>query len=134
MIVEGLNCELKQLGEDKDFAGVWIQEEKPLLVTTDITLVDPSDLEPTPFEWRFTEEGEKVRVSTRTGRIIPMPPSMEETKDYKTKATYREQPKDTTANLIKEITFQPKLKTFEMEIMENMDIKEDRIPPKSYWY
>ena len=28
---------------------------------------------PTPIEWKFTEEGEKVRVSSRTGRIIPKP-------------------------------------------------------------
>ena len=24
------------------------------------------------MEWRYTEEGEKVRVSARTGRIIPL--------------------------------------------------------------
>lgn len=108
--------------------------EQPLLVTTEISLVDPSDLKPTTFEWRYTQEGQKVRVSTRTGRIIPFPASMEETKDYKTKATYKEQPKDTVADVIKEITFQPKLRTFEMDIMENMGIKEDRIPPKTYWY
>lgn len=59
---------------------------------------------------------------------------MEETKDYKTKATYKEQPKDTGAEVIKEITFKPKLKTFEMDIMESMGIKEDRVPHKTYWY
>lgn len=25
------------------------------------------------MEWKYTEEGEKVRVSVRTGRIIPKP-------------------------------------------------------------
>lgn len=29
---------------------------------------------------------------------------------------------------------QPALKTFEMDIMEQMNIKEDRIPKKFYWY
>lgn len=29
---------------------------------------------------------------------------------------------------------QPKLKTFEMDIMDEMDIKEDRVPKKHYWY
>ena len=29
---------------------------------------------PTEVEWRFTEEGEEVRVSARTGRIVPLPP------------------------------------------------------------
>ena len=30
--------------------------------------------QPTEVEWRFTEEGEEVRVSARTGRIVPLPP------------------------------------------------------------
>lgn len=132
--VEGLNCKLKSMGKTKDFPGVYIQEEQPLLVTSEVALVDPSDLTATPFEWRFTEEGKKVRVSTRTGRIIPIPPSMEETIDYKSKASYAEQPKDTKANDVAEVTFQPKLKTFEMDIMDEMGIKEDRVPAKSYWY
>ena len=38
------------------------------------------------------------------------------------------------ASVIEEITFQPKLSTFEMDIMEEMGIEEDRIPKKSYWY
>lgn len=41
-----------------------------------------------------------MRVSTRTGRIIPIPKMAEETPDYKTKATYVEQDKDTTADLV----------------------------------
>lgn len=134
VIVEGLNCELQQMGDDKDFEGVWVQSEKPLLVTSEISLVDPSDLLPTTFEWRYTEDGQKVRVSIRTGRIIPIPPSMEETYDYKTKSTYKEQPKDTTADNASEITFKPALKTFEMDIMDKLNIKEERVPPVSYWY
>jgi len=43
----------------------------------------------TAIEWRYTEAGEKVRVSVRTGRIIPIPKAAEETYDYKTKATYK---------------------------------------------
>lgn len=30
--------------------------------------------EPTEVEWRYTEEGERVRVSLRSGRILPVPP------------------------------------------------------------
>lgn len=26
------------------------------------------------MEWRYTEEGERVRVSLRSGRILPVPP------------------------------------------------------------
>ncbi|XP_068893522.1 large ribosomal subunit protein uL24m [Tenebrio molitor] len=132
--VEGLNCVLEKMGERKDFAGVHMQMEKPLLVTNQVALVDPSDLQATSVEWRFTEDGSEVRVSTRTGRIIPIPATAEETVDYKTKATYKEQPKDTKANDVTQITFEPGLKTFEMDIMDVMNIKEDRIPAKYYWY
>lgn len=134
VIVEGLNCKLKKMGGTKDFPGMYVQEEQPLLVTTDISLVDPSDLSATSFEWRFTEEGKKVRVSTRTGRIIPFPATMEETIDYKSKRTYKEQPKDTKEEDVAVVTFEPQLKTFEMDIMDSMGIKEDRVPPKSFWY
>lgn len=49
-------------------------------------------------EWRYTEDGERVRVSVRTGRVIPIPKLAEETPDYKTKVTYKEQDKDTVAD------------------------------------
>lgn len=97
-------------------------------------MVDPSDMLPTEFEWRFTEEGKEIRVSLRTGREIPIPQSAEETYDYKTKETYREHEKDTKAPDAEAITFFPKLRTFEMDIMEEMGIKEDKTPAKTYWY
>ncbi|XP_065169036.1 large ribosomal subunit protein uL24m [Atheta coriaria] len=134
VIVEGLNTKLKSLAEDKNFAGVFIQTEQPLLVTTEVALVDPSDLKSTPIEWRYTEEGEKVRVSLRSGRIIPVPASMEETIDYKSKKSYKEQAKDTLADDASAITFQPALKTFEMDILESMGVKAEGTPPKTYWY
>lgn len=46
--------------EKKKFPGITIQSEAPLLVTTDVKLVDPETLKPTEIEWRFTEEGDKV--------------------------------------------------------------------------
>lgn len=43
---------------------------------------------PTKAVWRYTDEGEEVRVSVRSGRIIPMPEMAEETYDYKEKRYY----------------------------------------------
>jgi len=60
VIVEGLNTEIKMMGATKGFPGFALRWEKPLLVTTDIKLVDPSDLKATDFDWRYTEDGEKV--------------------------------------------------------------------------
>lgn len=105
-----------------------------LQVTNQVALVDPSDLQATPFDWRYTEQGEKVRVSLRTGRLIPLPKTMEETSDYKSKRAYVERPKDTKADDASAITFTPSLQTFEMEVMKEMGIEEDRTPQKTYWY
>ena len=44
VIVEGLNCKLKLMGKSKDFPGIYIKSEQPLLVTNAVSLVDPSDL------------------------------------------------------------------------------------------
>ena len=41
--VEGLNLEYISLGADKDFPGMMQVKEKPLDVTKDIKLIDPSD-------------------------------------------------------------------------------------------
>jgi large subunit ribosomal protein L24 len=134
VVVEGLNCHYRRVGQDKEYPGVTIKSEAPLLVTNQISLVDPADLLSTKFEWRYTEEGEKVRVSLRTGKIIPIPKAGDETIDYKTKGTYIEREKDTSGSVASEITFKPSLQTFEMEIMREMGIEEERVPKKSYWY
>ncbi|GIY41715.1 hypothetical protein CEXT_252301, partial [Caerostris extrusa] len=47
--------------------------------------------------WRYTDDGDEVRVSIRTGRIIPIPDAAHETYDYREKRFYAEQPKDTSA-------------------------------------
>lgn len=44
VIVEGLNTILTHLGKTKDFAGIPMSKEMPLLVTEDISHVDPTDL------------------------------------------------------------------------------------------
>jgi large subunit ribosomal protein L24 len=43
---------------------------------------------PTDIEWRFTEKGERVRVSARTGRIIPLPNGAKELEDFVNPLTY----------------------------------------------
>lgn len=43
---------------------------------------------PCEIEWRYTEKGEKVRVSVRSGRIVPIPILASETYDYKTARSY----------------------------------------------
>lgn len=42
--------------------------------------------------------------------------------------------KDTVAAELEKVTFMPEMKTFEMSIMDEHGVKEDRVPAKFYWY
>lgn len=132
--VKGLNLEYIMQQRDRNYPGVLNSTERPLLVPRDVTLLDPEDNEPTQVEWRFDDEGNEVRVSIRTGRIIPMPSKAFETRDFKVRLAYKEHPKDTKPEEVIKATFKPKVKTFEMDISDNMNIKEDRVPYPMYWY
>jgi len=132
VVVEGLNCEHKIVGESP---GNLQSDPKPLLVTSEVKLVDPNDNQACDVIWSYTEDGERVRVSTRTGRLLNIPSQTLETIDYRSPEAYVEnKDKDTTKLDVEEITFQPTLGTFEMDIMEKMNIKEDRVPKKTFWY
>ena len=135
MTVEGLNVEYETMGATKDFPGMMVKKELPLIVTRDIQLVDPVNEKPTKAEWRYTEAGERVRVGLLSGSVIPIPKKSEETIDYKSAKEYkRNEFKDTAPKVVKDITYEPNLGTFEMDIMKKMNIKEERIPRKTWWY
>lgn len=44
VIVDGLNCELEEVAHYKGRVSMIQMKEKPLLVTNEVALVDPSDL------------------------------------------------------------------------------------------
>lgn len=134
VIVQGLNCEFEVVGTTDDFPGIANMIEKPLLVTSDIQLVDPSTDQGSEVEWMFKEDGSRVRVA-RSGTQIPVPSGAGETVDYMSRADYKANAeKDTMPAEVEKITYEPSLATFEMDIMRVLGIKEDRIPRKSYWY
>jgi large subunit ribosomal protein L24 len=132
--VEGLNCEYRLIPQRKGMPPLCQKDERPLLVTSQVKLVDPSDDKSTDTEWRFTQEGERVRVSVRTGRIIPLPSAAKTTEDFVLPSTYIEGPKDTKTKELTDVTFEPKLKSFEQDIMDSMGIKEERTNAPTYWY
>ncbi|XP_038078731.1 probable 39S ribosomal protein L24, mitochondrial [Patiria miniata] len=132
VIVEGLNCHYRYIGRMPGYDGTYVASEAPLNVR-DVALVDPSDNQPADVDFRFTEAGDKVRVSKRTGRIVPIPQTNEH-KDFKTRESYIEQPKDTVAEEVCKKTYTPSLKTVEEELMEANNITETRTPAKTYWY
>ena len=134
--VEGLNCKYEM--NDRKLLSMpptCVRVEKPLLVTKHVSLVDPGDFQPTEAEWRYDEKGEQVRVSKRSGRIIPMPTAANEVDDGVNPATYAESTeKDTTEAAVMRVSFEPKMKTFEQDIFDQMGIKEQRQKAPTYWY
>ena len=97
-------------------------------------------------------------MSTRTGRIVPLPPvrwdDLVTPKNYigNQRPTPPQQSslfieyslkfwcflanadKDTSDNDLKNVTYTPSLKTFEEELMEAYDINETRKRKPTYWY
>ena len=43
---------------------------------------------PCRVKYMYTEEGQKVRISRRTGTVVPKPPELKDRKDFKSRATY----------------------------------------------
>nr|XP_056708662.1 39S ribosomal protein L24, mitochondrial [Euleptes europaea] len=131
VVLEGLNVHYRYVGKSPIYPGTYVASEAPLMVN-DVTLIDPTDRKPTEVEWRYTEEGERVRVSLRTGRIIPQPIVPRE--DGIVPEQWKDGPKDTSVEDALERTYTPSLKTFQEEIMELQGIVETRQFRKSYWY
>jgi len=100
--VEGLNLKYETIAASDDFPGTSVASEMPLLVTTDIKLVDPSTEQGTDVEWRYTEDGDRVRVALSSGTEIPIPSASYETVDYKSPEDYAEDSeKDTPAKYVR---------------------------------
>uniref|UniRef100_A0A6I8S8N2 Large ribosomal subunit protein uL24 C-terminal domain-containing protein n=1 Tax=Xenopus tropicalis TaxID=8364 RepID=A0A6I8S8N2_XENTR len=121
----------RYVGRTEEYRGTYVASEAPLLLNQ-VSLVDPTDRKPTDIEWRYTEEGDRVRVSVRSGRIIPKP--VLQRRDGIIPEQWKDGPKDTSVEDALERTYVPSLKTFQEEIMEKMGIEENRQQRKSYWY
>lgn len=134
VFVQGLNVRRTYVEGDNKSAPTIRCKEDPFLINKEVKLVDPSDLMATDVEWRYNDDGEKVRVSTRTERVIPVPEQAYETIDYVDASNYRDTAKDTPADLVKKVTYKPQVKTFEMDICDEQGIKDDRVPYPMYWY
>jgi len=133
--VEGLNCVYKWAGKTADNPGDMLREERPLLVTSEVALLDPSDQQPTQVEWRYDSLGNRVRVSTRSGRIIPINETTLDTgEDGVNTRSYEAQDCDTTEKDLMKDTFTPSLLKFEDDIMKKMGIKETRKKAPTYFY
>ncbi|KAL4235542.1 39S ribosomal protein L24 [Mactra antiquata] len=137
--VKGLHVEWKEIADQHPSYPLplkkFIPTEKPLLVTHEVKLVDPSDLRATDFEWRYTEEGERVRVSIRSGRTIPIPKLHKDTWIDNVNSSFAlAKTKNTTDANLQKVTFKPQRKTFEQDILDDNGIETKPRKNRSYWY
>lgn len=119
VFVEGLNTHYRYLKPSNDFKGGLVPSEAPVQVS-EVSLLDPSDGKPTEVSYRYTERGDKVRVSERTGRIIAKPPW--ERRDWKSRTALKVGPFDTPAAAVTKQTYFPSLLYFHEEVMLAMNV------------
>jgi large subunit ribosomal protein L24 len=74
VIVEGVNVKTRHVkgNPDRGIAGRSVQEERSLPLSA-VSLVDPVSNAPTRIFRSFLEDGTKVRVSKKSGAVIPRP-------------------------------------------------------------
>lgn len=135
--VEGLHKTIEEENPFENSLKAPIPKElsMPLALPDEVKLIDPSDLKPVDIEWRYTDTGEKVRVSVRTGRVIPIPlrhiNTWEDSVDIR---GYKGSDKDTALADLEAVTFTPKMSTFEEDICKAMNLKYEKRKERSYWY
>lgn len=109
--------------------------EMPLHIETEVSLIDPSDQAPCSVEWRVLESsGKEIRVSTRTGREIPLPSLAEQLDDLTIPSSYQADTKDTTSDSVTKVTYKPQLRSFEEEVLQSMGISDKRKRAETFWY
>lgn len=119
--VEGLNAEVHYIPEEQGQGQAYSFLKSEPLDVKDVALVDPTDQLPCTTVSRFTATGEKVRVSTRTGRIIGKAPWTRS--DFKTRDAIQDGSYDTPAADAQKTTYTPSLLQFHEEIMLSLNVK-----------
>ncbi|KAF7255948.1 hypothetical protein EG68_06891 [Paragonimus skrjabini miyazakii] len=134
VLVDGLNYRITQPLPD-----TLRREEMPLCMHTEIALVDPGDSQPCSAVWRYNERGERVRVSVRTGHMIPLPIGARQLDDLTDPKTAVRQSKDTPESVVTQVTFNPADSpgpvTFEEDLSAQYGLPEHEAKPfPTYWY
>mgnify|MGYP000450973083 FL=1 len=73
VLVEGVNMKFKQVRDEEMVTRVkTVQQEHPIHISN-VALIDPELDIPTRIKYGYLEDGTKVRVSKKSGSIIPKP-------------------------------------------------------------
>lgn len=95
VIVEGLNMHTRRTRKTMERSGKMWTAPGPIHYSN-VNLVDPPSGKPTRIAMRFLEDGTKIRVSKKSGTIIPYP---EVLKERRTPRATEDGPLDTPANV-----------------------------------
>ena len=101
IIIEGVNMRRRNIKPRQDGTPGKIVVRPCTVHYSNVMLLDPSTGEPTKISRRFLEDGTKVRISKKSGQIIPKPDPLINRKIRSSLAG----PKDTAPADVFEVTF-----------------------------
>mmetsp|Transcript_16854 Transcript_16854/g.23453 ORF Transcript_16854/g.23453 Transcript_16854/m.23453 type:complete len:238 (+) Transcript_16854:45-758(+) len=102
VIVEGVNLVKRHIAGTPEMKGGIFTKEAPLHYSM-VNLVDPTVDKPTRVGYKFLEDGTKVRVSKKSGTVLPKP--MNPRYLARKQRVIKDGPKDTPVELVQEKTF-----------------------------
>jgi len=104
--VEGLNLVGKHMKTGSESKGSLFSVEAPMHYSN-VALVDPVSNEPTRIRWAWDQDGNKIRISKKSGTSIPFPVPDSYLKIRQEKITRPIGPKDTPPELVIKRTYFP---------------------------
>ena len=126
MTVSGANLKFKIVDDDEGTRRKkTIRKEFPMHVSK-VSLIDPSNNEPTKVRYGFLEDGTKVRLSKKSGAIVPKPDRSHLTYVNRTKSK-ADGVNDTRGDLVLEKTYEGEdFLKIKQEFEMYLRIKEDK--------
>ncbi|CAH8437517.1 unnamed protein product [Schistosoma turkestanicum] len=133
--VDGLNYRVTTSRDNDSLK----RTEDPLEMDSEVALVDPSNNEPCKCSWRYTNEGNRVRVSLQTGHVIPLPAAARYLDDLTDPKTAVVNSKDTCEPFVCEVSLKSFDSTsdvsFEKSLSKHFNLKDDCLKQTpTYWY
>ncbi|KAH9285150.1 putative 39S ribosomal protein L24, mitochondrial [Echinococcus granulosus] len=132
--VEGLNPRYRS----PEGKGPLISDENYLKINEEVALMDPSDRTPCEAVWRYDSQGNRVRVSKRSGHLLPLPTAARILDDLTDPVAAEVGEKDTPTEAVTKTTVDfvapERLETFEEELMRVYAPEEKRQRMPTFWY
>ncbi|KAL5966930.1 putative 39S ribosomal protein L24 mitochondrial, partial [Taenia solium] len=132
--VEGLNPRYRS----PEGTGPLISDENYLKIDKEVALIDPSDKTPCEAVWRYDSQGNRVRVSKRSGHLLPLPTAARILDDLTDPVTAEVGEKDTPTEAVTRTTVDfvapQRLETFEEELTRIYAPEDKRQRMPTFWY